>query len=500
MRELDRRAMCDGGMPGVVLMENAGRAVFHWMAHHWAPLKGRRATVWCGPGNNGGDGFVAARFLHLAGADVRVVLCADPLKVAGDARIHFDIMLRCGITPVHDPWPDGIHVDALLGTGLTEAPKAALEQAILRLNSLRARVVSVDIPSGVDGATGRVPGAAVCAEATVTFGFPKIGMLLYPGRSHVGAVHVDPIGFDWRSLHPPAEYRQTVPSDFAAALRRNATAHKGTYGHVVVVGGSTPYSGAPALAGLGALRTGAGLVTVVVPAGIRSTVAGFAPEMMVMGVGEAEGQHTPRGLTEAGEVLGRASSVCLGPGLGSEASARSGALGLLAACPLPMVVDADALNALAQSPDTELGSSAGRVLTPHPGEAARLLGSSTEEVEADRPGAVRRLAASFRCVVVLKGASTLVCDGRQQSTPLSVSVITTGNPGMATGGCGDVLAGCIAALLGRGWDAAAAAEAGAWLHGRAGDLARDAQGENGMTAGDVAHMLPLALRETEVAG
>jgi NAD(P)H-hydrate epimerase len=502
MRALDAQAMREGGAPGAVLMENAGRAVFGLLCERHGPVRGRVFHVLCGVGNNGGDGFVVARRLRLAGAEVRVSLAGGADRIRGDARVMYELMERCGVSPVGLASPQGPIVDALLGTGSQGAPRGPIAQAIDWANAAGRPIVSVDVPSGLDADTGATPGSAIRAAATVTFAYPKLGLLVGQGPECCGDLVVDDIGIDWEALHPSTPYRWIRPSDVAARLpRRDREAHKGRFGHVLITGGSRGMSGAVCLAARAALRAGAGLVTIATPESIQPTVAACVPEAMTLPLPERGGVLTEEAAPLVAEAARTRSAVCVGPGLGRGPDAAAFVFALISTCDRPLAVDADALNAIAEAPERWAPLSSEVALTPHPGEAARLLGTSTAQVQSDRIGTVRHLAARFGVVAVLKGASTLVADGYAPSgAEMPVAVNTTGNPGMATGGSGDALTGAIGAFLGFGLPATDAAMAGVYVHGRAGDLAAGRFGVDGLTAGDIADAVADAMAELRGGG
>lgn len=503
MRDLDRRAMAEGGMPGSVLMENAGRAVFEVVSERYGDVRNRPFLIACGTGNNGGDGFVAARYLHLAGAKVQVWLCGAAERLKGDAAAHCQVMRHMGLVPREDPPDvpaDTVCIDALLGTGAKDAPRGRIAEAIRWLNDRSAPTVAVDIPSGVDSDTGAAPGEAIHADMTIAFAYPKIGLFLPPATNLVGELIVRDIGFAWDTLAFETPFRWLQSDKLSALLPpRPREAHKGQAGHVLILGGSRGMSGAPTLAARAALRTGVGLVTVAAPESAQGLIAGKLDEAMTIPLPEKNGA-----LAESGwdVILAKASAsnaVCIGPGATQEPETQSLLLRLLHELKTPVVLDADGLNALAACPDAQAiltGRSADTVLTPHPGECARLLGTDTENVQSDRIRAVRETAVRFRSVVVLKGANTLICDGRKDELPerLPIAVNTTGNPGMATGGMGDTLTGILGALLAQKpqRDTFDAACLSVYLHGLAGDLAAQ-EGETGLIAGDVSAALPRAI-------
>lgn len=494
MRRLDSRAI-EAGMPGAVLMENAGRAVYQELIRRH-PLGGRPYHIYCGTGNNGGDGFVVARLLRLAGADVAVTIAGDPARIAGDARLHHALMAATGVAVCDSHAGDAILVDALLGTGAVGAPRGAVLAAIEAITAAGGAAISVDIPSGVCADTGEVEGAAVRADCTVTFAYPKPGLALLPGRSFAGSVVVDPIGFPWETLAPASALAWLQAPDVRALFApRSPDAHKGNFGHVLVLGGSVRMPGAPALTSYAALRAGAGLASAAVPMPAQPTVAGFRPEVMTMGLPTAGDCLDLDGAAFALTQLGAFDVVCIGPGGTLAPSAAEAMMFVARKAPLPVIIDADGLNALALDTNGLGDRTHPTIMTPHPGEAARLLGTGIAQVQSNRVEAVRELATRYRAIAVLKGAGTLVCDGT--SNDLCVAVNSTGNPGMATAGSGDVLTGVIAALVAGGqapWDAACA---GVYLHGLAGDCAASAQGQAGLVAGDIVERLPEARQRLE---
>lgn len=489
MRELDRAASEEFAVPGRVLMENAGRALaFEAMA---ALEDGGKVVVVCGPGNNGGDGLVAARHLANAGLPVEAVLLTDELE--GDAAANLEAYRKLGGSLRAFSPEKGLGVcrgdvvvDAVFGIGLTRAPEGRFAQAIEALrvsHELGARVIACDIPSGLGSDTGRPVGAAcVKADLTVTFGYLKLGLVLEPGASLCGRVVLADI-----SLPRLAEPRLKGPPVFmlredeirAVLPPRDADTHKGDCGHVLVVAGAPGRSGAAAMAAAAALKGGAGLVTLAGRAAEVHSAQAFTPELMAAPIA-GEG---PLGLADLPALLEACQGktvLAVGPGLwrGAETPALLGRL--FAESRLRSVVDADALNALAEDPSQLAGASGRAVLTPHPGEMARLAGLTTAQVQEDRLGVARRLSQAHKVVVLLKGARTVVAD-----TNGATALNPTGNPGMATAGCGDVLTGLVAALLAQGVTPGGAACAGAYVHGLAGDLMRAKKGERGLVATDL---------------
>jgi NAD(P)H-hydrate epimerase len=503
MRALDARAIETLGISGPRLMENAGRGAAALIAREWAPIRGKRVLVLCGKGNNGGDGFVVARHLKAKGAKVRVLLLGSRAEVKGDAA-HMLALWRGRIEEIRTEADaatvstaiDGtdLAVDALLGTGLTAPVRGLAAHVIGRLNESAARagcvVVALDLPSGLGSDDGALPGPAVRAALTATFAGYKRSLLLYPAAEHAGRVEVVPIGI------PEAEVGRGIttflldPTSVSGFFpKRKPDAHKGTYGHLLVVAGSIGKSGAAALAGRAALRSGVGLCTVATAVSQQPIVAGVSMEVMTEALPETAVQSISfKAKDRVLELASQRDAVALGPGLSLDLESQALARALVAELDRPMVVDADALSALAGHLDLLDLAPAPRVLTPHPGEMARMLGTSIALVEADRIETVREFCARHRVYLVLKGARSVLGgpDGR-------VFINHTGNPGMATGGSGDVLTGMIGAFLARRFDPLAALQAGCVLHGLAGDLAAADRGEEGLIASDIIEAIPGAL-------
>lgn len=490
MREVDRLTIGEG-IPGLVLMENAGHRVMEFLERRFAPLASQRILVLCGKGNNGGDGLVIARQLYtrVRPRDLWVVLAADPAELKGDAAANWRMLQVTGCPVSRTIAPDmrraTIVVDALLGTGIKGGATGEMAALIREVNTgfPDVRVVAVDIPSGMasDGASSE--GETVRAVATVTFTAPKVGMVLPPNCDAVGELVVGEIGSPSR-LWKDAWLSVTEPGDFAPLFGpRTPAGHKGDYGHVLVIAGSRTKPGAAAMAGISALRAGAGLVTVASAGSAIGAISAHAMELMTEPLPETETGgivSVPEGLLE------RKTALAVGPGLGTEAATVEWVRALVAESPLPMVLDADGLNALAGG----LGRTNGlRVLTPHPGEMSRLTGKSTREVLAGRLEIARAFAQEWGAVLVLKGQRTLIAfpDGKVWVNP-------TGSPAMGTGGSGDVLTGLLAGLLAQFPDRPREAVlAAVWLHGRCGELGAAAVGEKALIATDLLRYLPEAM-------
>jgi ADP-dependent NAD(P)H-hydrate dehydratase / NAD(P)H-hydrate epimerase len=490
MRAVDRWAIELQGVPSLELMERAGEGVVR-AVERVAP-DGPVAVV-CGKGNNGGDGFVAARLLRQAGRETHVICTSAPEQLAGDARVNADLLPGDEALVFEDVRAGAairrvsVVVDALLGTGFEGAPRGSMADAIEAVNDADARVVSVDVPSGVDASTGEVAGVAVWAECTVTFHAAKPGLWVHPGKRHVGEAVVIDIGVPRGA--PLETYTGLVePSVLAALPSRGAASTKFTSGHVVVVGGSRGLTGAPAMTSLACMRTGAGYVTACVPHSLTEILDVQLMEVMTLGLEDEEGSLMLDGIDNALATLGRASALALGPGLGREEGAAVFARALAKEASVAMVLDADGLNAHAGRLFDLAARKAPTVLTPHAGELGRLLGLDSEEIERARLHHARAAARQSGAVVLLKGDDTLVAapDGR-------VAINPGGSPALATAGTGDVLSGAISALLAQGLDAFTAAACGAYLHAQAGREAARRQGSaEGVIATDVIAALPAA--------
>ena len=504
MRRLDRATIESGHATPEQLMERAGAGAVTAMERRYGPLLGLRVLVLSGTGNNGGDGFVAARHLRERGAEVHVALVGDPARLSGDAKLALARLEPVGL-PVRpaadaaalealirtrDQWDFAL--DGLLGTGARGQPEgviAAGVQALRELDDVGTRVVALDLPTGVDADTGTIARRAVRADLTVSFGAAKRGHLLYPGRAFAGALEVVDIGL----ASPPPELfpveLATAPGMAERLPARDPRAHKGSVGRVLVAGGSVGLTGAVALAGRAASRSGAGYVQVAVPRSLHDVLAIKLTEEMALPLPETpERTLATAALEPLLELAARAGVLALGSGLSRHAEAAELARRVVAEHAGPLVLDADGLNAFAGRAESLARGHAERVLTPHLGEMERLTGEDAAELEARRIDASREWAGRWRAVVVLKGAPTVTAapDGRATVNP-------TGNPGMATAGTGDVLTGVIAGLIAQGLNAYDAARLGVYAHGLAGDLAANEKGQAGMVAGDVTEFLPAAL-------
>ena len=502
MREIDRVTTEKYGVPSLTLMENAGDAVAGFILRPYSGAK-RRITVVCGKGNNGGDGFVVARKLHEQRKEVTVMLLARPEEVKGDAKV---MMERLAFAPISFTSSEELQtranlffetdliVDAIFGTGfrppLPELPAKAVEL----IGKSAAKAVSIDLPSGVDANSFELHHLHACrSDGIVSFTAPKPALVF--GLLTHGAIAIHQIGTPEEAVVSKLGLEWNAPPNILRH-ERPLNSNKGLYGHALIIGGAFGKSGAPTMASMAALRVGAGLVTCAVPKSILPIVAGFIPELMTepleenaVGVaGRALDEHEYRFLTQGKRV------VALGPGMGRDPDTQLAIRSFVERCELPLVLDADGLNAF-QGENLKLRGREGRplVLTPHPGEMARLLGKSVPEIEADRVGIARSFATKAKVILVLKGWRTLIADPEG-----NVWVNTTGNPGLAKGGSGDVLTGMIAGLIAQFPDRIVdAVRAAVYLHGLAADFALLGETENTMLATDVIAKLPAAFRDAQ---
>jgi len=511
MQQLDRRTIDEAGISGEILMNRAGRGIAAQIIS-LIDLKGWGACqveLIAGRGNNGGDAFVAARYLGEEGFPVFVRSTAAEDDFSGDALIHLNYMLADGI-PLHS-LPDEsdwqrldarreeacIVVDGLLGTGTRGKAREPVASAIAYINerSKTSLVVAIDIPSGLDGDTGLAEGGGVEADLTVTMAAPKQGLLQPEAIPYVGNLEVVDIGVPDSYMEEAVAEAPVVwiaPKDIAVVLpRRKRASHKGTYGHVLLMGGAIGYTGAITMAARAALRSGAGLVTVLVPHSIVSVVALNVLEAMVVGVDETEiGSISHTIWSHWRPRMEEFDAILVGPGMTRHKETFLLLRQIFRESTLPIVADADAISVFAGQAHRLDKARCPLILTPHPGELAALIGLETSVIQADRPGHARTAAEVTGSTLVLKGAGTIVAD---QDQPLQINL--TGNPGMATGGSGDVLAGLLAGLLAQGLSPFDAARAAVYLHGRAGDRVAFKKSQAGLIAGDLLDELPYAFAD-----
>jgi len=506
MREMDRITIQEVGIPGRILMEHAGSGAVDFFLEQFPEAFGGRVGILAGRGNNGGDGFVMARLLAHRGIRVTVFLFTDREKIKGDAAANLELVFRLGIPVIQVPDEAvfqraksrmklfDIWIDALLGTGLKSDVKGLFKEVIAFVTASGKPVFAVDIPSGLDSDTGRPKGVCIRARATATFGHAKIGCVLFPGGEYSGELKVADIGI------PSSVTAQVGPKQFLLTPQRirsfvhnrPAEAHKGNTGHVLVAAGSPGKTGAAAMTAMAAMRTGAGLVTLGIPESLGAAVEPQVLEAMTAPLPESiPGILTDAALEAIEALFPGKSCLALGPGMGTAEGTVNLVHELVRTSPIPMVIDADGLNCLARDMDVLKRREADTVLTPHPGEMGRLVKKTAAEIQGDRVGWARRLAEAYGVTVVLKGAKTVIAakDG-------TIFVNPTGNPGMASGGMGDVLTGMIAGWMAQGLSPEEAAQAGVYLHGAAADSLFRGRGPFGYLASDVMALIPAQIRET----
>lgn len=507
MRRIDRRTIRQTGVPGVVLMENAGIAVVRQIQARFDTMAGLNASVFAGKGNNGGDGFVVARHLMNLGANVTVFLTASRKDAGGDAKINMTAFENMGGSVKEITQPrhlknfkirfahSAVIVDALLGTGVSSAPRGIVKDVIDAINGLRGYKIAIDMPSGAGSDSGVIPGACLRADVTVTLGLPKVGLVTSPARNFAGRIVIADISIPPGVMadSPCAAYL-LESEDIPKILPPRAwDAHKGSFGHLVTACGSRGMSGAAQLAGAGALRMGVGLVTAAAPESVSDGLTAGLPEMMTCPLPETDdGTIAKEAYAKFEKLAGGKTAVLIGPGLSTNASTAAFVKKTVTGVAIPMVVDADGLNCLGGDVAPLKKRKAATVITPHPGEMSRLTGRSTADIQADRIGAASALAKKTGCVVVLKGAGTVIASPEGE-----VYHNHTGNNGLATGGAGDVLAGMIAGLLAQGVHPEDAAVAGVYIHGECADVYAEKMGTRSLMPGDLLDLAPEVIASLE---
>ena len=497
MREMDRQAAENLGISEEILMENAGAASFHVLSRELGVV-GRRYAVFCGVGNNGGDGLVVARHILSGGGTPRVFLVGDPDRFRGAAKTNWEIVERIPIevkrvTEIAEVRSSVIHndgiVDALFGTGLDRAVSGIHEQVIELINMSTKPILSLDIPSGVSGETGEVMGTAVRADHTVTFGLPKIGNMLYPGYDLCGKLHLCGISF------PPALYDderiKVETNGFISLPLRKPTLHKGSAGDVLFIAGAAGYYGAPYFSAMSFLKAGGGYARLAAPWSMTPFLATRGSEIVFVPQAETtEGSLSLKNKGALLELAGRADMVVMGPGLSLAAETQELIRELAAGIEKPLLIDGDGITALADHREILRNRPAPTILTPHPGEMSRLTGKSVAESEKKRIPILQETAADLQALIVLKGAHSLIGTPERR-----VFINLSGNAGMATAGSGDVLTGTIAAMSCLGLPLEEAVRKGVFIHGLSGDLAAADKGEDGITAQDILNYLPYAMKQ-----
>ncbi len=505
MREFDSVTIQEFGIPGIVLMENAGRSTFEILNELLEDdLSDVTISVVAGPGNNGGDGYVIARYLVNRGVEVDTFLLGTRERIRGDAKTNLDILEKTGariweietqeeLDQAEEIWnQSSIVIDAILGTGLKQDVRSPYREAIEKINSIEAFVVAVDVPSGLDSDTGKILGVAIEADLTVTYGFQKLGMAMYPGSGLCGQIEVVDISIPQIAIQRNAPrvklYEDPDLTDYFS-LRSDPEAHKGTFGKILIVGGSRGKTGAAAMAARAASRIGAGLVTVAVPESLNPVLENKLTEEMTEPVPDVSGYFGESAADKILELCKDKGCVAIGPGLSTQAGSLKIVETLLRHYSGELVIDADGLNCLATNLNLLRETRAQVVLTPHPGEMANLLGITVEEVQENRFTLGRKFSDEFQCWLVLKGAATITFSPHGESF-----VNTTGNPWMSSGGQGDVLTGILAGLIGQKLPLDYAIPLGVWLHGFVADGIIEEKGESPVLATDIISEIPATLR------
>lgn len=505
MRKIDGEAENCYGIPGIILMENAGIKVFENIVK--AGGSKERVCFICGRGNNGGDGFAAARHLASVNSNIVIYVLGDGTGIKGDALTNYNIAIKMGLDIRYirnsDDYPVlvselkecGILVDAVLGTGTKGEVTGLYKDIITMINEYAVYILSVDIPSGVDSDTGRILGTGVRSDRTVTLALPKVGLYLYPGADYAGEIIIEDICIP----HELTE-RQDIEVNLLEMYdinclfkRRERDTNKGTYGRAFIIGGSSDMIGAAAMCLQAALRCGAGIVEAGIPLCIRDRVAPLVPEAIVRALEDEDGAISYASLNSVMDGIKRSSAFALGPGLSRNPGILEIIRDIAHDANVPGVIDADGLNLISKDLSLLKSYKSQLILTPHPGEMARLTGLGVKQVQDDRIGCAREFASRYNVIIVLKGAHTIIAspEGR-------IYINTTGNPGMAKGGSGDILTGMIASFLSQGMEAIDAAKAAVYIHGLAGDMASLKFGEYGMKAGDIIEFIPDAIKLVSV--
>lgn len=504
MKEIDQRAINDFGIPGMVLMENAALGVVREVEKILGLVRGKSVAVLAGKGNNGGDAFAVARHLFNMGAITNVYVFSEIAQITGDAKTNLDILVKMGIE-IQEITTDekiadieakvklaDIVVDGLLGTGLKGEVKGVMASIIELVNNCSVPVVAVDIPSGVNGETGKVSKACIRAKTTVTFAFPKFGQLVHPGCEYVGELKVVDIGIPKSAVDSTGIKSRLIDMEHVSKLlpKRVEDSNKGTYGKILVVAGSRGMTGAAVLTGSSALRTGAGLVYLAAPLSLVPIYASTLIEAVSIPFeDENRGRLGKEAIPGILKQLENVDVVAVGPGLSASNEIQDVVYNIVRSSQVPIVLDADGINVLAKDLSVLKGLKAQTVLTPHPGEMARLIGASVKEVQEDRVNIARAFSKQWGVITVLKDSRTII-----SSPEGDIYINTTGNSGMATGGSGDVLTGIIAGFIGQGLKPIDAAIAAVHLHGLCGDRVAARKGQYGMIAGDLVQEIPYVLQ------
>jgi NAD(P)H-hydrate epimerase len=504
MQRLDKAAQTRFGIPSLILMENSGAQSVRHIEEHYGSLKGKNIAVICGKGNNGGDGLVIARHLSNKGAYASVYLLSGAKEISRDSKTNLEIIKRMN-TPVYTGASNiqsglkkaDIIIDAIFGTGLKKDISGIYAKAIDLINRSEKPVIAVDIPSGIDSDNGQIKGCAVRADLTVTFCLPKIGHFAYPGAEYSGSLKIADISIPKSLVDESSIKTHLITKDSASEIlpKRRADAHKGDFGHLFIIAGSPGLTGAAVMAGLSALRIGTGLVTLGVPEGLNYIFETKITEAMTLPLPQTNEQTiSPAAKNKILNFLKKADAAAIGPGLSQNRETAQLIRELIREIRIPMVIDADAINSLAGHADILKKTKAQVIITPHPGELSRLINITADEINRDRIVIARKISQQYNIIVALKGANTVIAEPEG-----NVYTNNTGNPGMASGGTGDVLTGMIAGLICQKVSPINAAIAGVFMHGLAGDIAAKEKGEASLIAGDMIKKIPEAWKSVKVS-
>lgn len=506
MHRIDKKAIEEIGIPSIVLMENAGLQVANTIEEKYGPLREKSVYIFAGSGNNGGDGMVVARHLFNQKAKVKVFLLTEKKNIKGDAATNLSIAGKMGI-PIREITSPAfleplerelekadIVIDALLGTGAKGAPRGLMEEVITLIDKHSKHTVAIDIPTGVDADKGKVQGKAIKAEYTVSLAYPKRGLYLYPGMDYAGEIEIADIGIPIGLEEDKINSHLLTISDISKKLFfRKLSSHKGNFGHLLVMAGSPGMTGAASLTALSALRVGAGLVTLAIPEDLNPILEIKLTEAMTLPLPQSKEKTLGKeGFEKIKKFSQKCKAIAIGPGISCLKETNELIKMIINQLDIPLVLDADAINVLAGELALLKKYKAPLIITPHPGEMGRLLGTSAEEIQKDRIESAVTLAKKIGAIVVLKGARTVIANKEGKTW-----VNLTGNPGMATGGSGDVLTGIISGLLVQEFSCLEAAKTGVYLHGYAADLAAQEKGEISLIASDTLESIPEAIRRTK---
>lgn len=506
MGRIDKFSIEQMGIPGIVLMENAALKIVKHVGLYFEQkklTKGKIVIV-AGKGNNAGDAFSVARHLITSGNDVKLYCLFEAEHITGDARLNFEILQRMGAhmeimgaDTQHDSLcmdilTADLVIDGIFGTGFRGQVQGHIEKVIELMNRYSEYILSVDIASGIEAATGRVSDTCIKADSTVTFELPKIGQLVYPGAGFTGKLSVEGIGMPAQAFENIEIYTHLIDNEFvnAAIPVRGAEFNKGNCGKVLIVTGSAGMAGSGCISAKAGLRTGSGLVYIAAPSSLVNIYQNVVPEAVAVGIEDKDGVISDQGLNSILEAARKCNVAAVGPGLSAHFSIFNIIKGIAEKFEIPVVLDADALNVLVGNTDILKKFKKAVVITPHPGEMARLTGLETSYIQNNRIEVAKKFAMEWQVIVVLKGARTIIADKNG-----AVYINPTGNAGMATAGSGDALSGIIASLIGQGAVPLEAAAAGVYLHGLAGDIAAAVKGEHGLNSMDIVENVPYAIKK-----